>query len=262
MDLFNFEYKTIFSFFLTFIRLSIVLFLLPFFGGSSLPNQIKAALCLVLTFGLWPALSFPNPVLPAHPFSLTLMILGELILGVLLSLLTNFIFAAIQTGGTLISFQIGFSMVNAVDPLSGVSEAALSHFLYMTSLLVFLSINGHLLLLKALSSSFYLIPPGELLLNPEITKHIISLSGQIFLLAIKIAAPVIAAVFLADLALALVSKAAPQMNVLIIGFPVKIMLGFIFIGVLFALLATAMENFTSKLGLEFNQIFHFLTPIK
>ncbi len=260
MDLFNFDYQTIFSFFLTFIRLSVVLFLLPFFGGASLPNQVKAALCLVLSFGLWPSLSFQNPVLPAHPFELALMILGELILGISLSLITNFIFAAIQTGGSLISFQIGFSMVNAVDPLTGVSEAALSHFLYTTALLVFLAFNGHLLLLKALSTSFDLIPPGQLLVSPELTTHIIALSEQMFILAIKIAAPVTAAVFLADLALALVSKAAPQMNVLIIGFPLKIMLGFIFIGVLFTLLAATMERYTSKIGLEFNQMFHLMAP--
>jgi flagellar biosynthetic protein FliR len=166
----------------------------------------------------------------------------------------RFVFAAIQTGGQLIGFQMGFAMVNVVDPDSGVSEAITAHFLYMVSLLTFLSFNGHLYLLSGLMKSFDVLPPGSILVTPGLTAQIFSLSGQIFVLAIQIGAPVIAAILLVDLALALVSRAAPQMNVLLIGFPLKIGVGLLFLGIVFKLLSLHMEAFVSRIPLLYSQL--------
>ncbi|WP_457571049.1 flagellar biosynthetic protein FliR [Desulfovulcanus sp.] len=254
MDLFNFDPPTILSFFLTLFRISLVLFLLPFFGGESLPKPVKAVVCLVLTLGLWPGLSFPADYFPAHPLGIVVMLLGELILGLVLGLFVRFLFAAIQTGGQLIGFQMGFAMINVIDPISGISEAVTAHFLYMTSLLIFLSLNGHLFLLKGLAQSFELVPPGGLLITPQLVNQIFLFSGQIFVLAIKIAAPVMTAIFLVDLALALISRAAPQMNVLFVGFPIKIGVGFLFLGLLFKIMTEYMSDFVLNLGMYFEQL--------
>ncbi|MBT8764398.1 flagellar biosynthetic protein FliR [Desulfohalobiaceae bacterium Ax17] len=254
MDLFNFDPTTFLSFFLTLFRISLVLFLLPFFGGESLPNPVKAAVCLVLTLGLWPSLSFPADYFPVHPFGIAVMLLGELILGLILGLVVRFLFAAIQTGGQLIGFQMGFAMINVVDPITGVSEAVTAHFLYMTSLLTFLSLNGHLFLLKGLAQTFELVPPGGLLITPQLVNQIFLFSGQIFVLAIKIAAPVMTAIFLVDLALALISRAAPQMNVLFVGFPLKIGVGFLFLGLLFKIMSVYLSDFVHNLGTYFGQL--------
>ena len=175
------------------------------------------------------------------------MLGSELILGLTIGLVIKFIFAAIQTGGMLIGFQMGFSMVNVVDPDSGVSESVTSHFLYMIALMTFLSLNGHIYLLHALSMSFTFIPPGGLVINPHLFKGIIGLSSQIFVLAIKIASPVMIAIFLVDLALALISRAAPQMNVLIVGFPIKIAVGFMFLGIIFSIVSLFMHGFVAAI---------------
>lgn len=248
MDIFNFKPSEVMSFYLTFFRVSVVLFLLPFYGSRSIPNIVKAALALAISLAIWPHLSFPGSLFPANPWNIGVMLLGEAALGITLSLMVRILFSAVQTGGHIIGFQMGFAMVNVVDPLTGVSEAVTAHFLYMCTMLTFLALNGHLYLLQALASSFEYIPPGKFLVNATIADHVFVYSKQLFELAIKIAAPVMVAVFLVDLSLALISKAAPQMNVLIIGFPIKIAVGFLFLGTLFAILARHVESFIRGLG--------------
>lgn len=223
-----------------------------------MPNVVKAVLCLTLTIGLWQRLPMLGTELPAHPFALVLILAQELLLGLALGLAIRFIFGAIQTGGQLIGFQMGFAMVNAIDPDSGTTEAVTAHFLYMVSLLAFLSFNGHLYLFDGLLKSFDLIPPGSLVLSPRIGEYILGLSGQLFLLSIQIGAPVIAALLLVDLALALVSRASPQMNVLIVGFPLKIGIGFLFLSLIFTIISMHMEGFVSKMPLLFSALINAL----
>ncbi len=248
MDLFHYDPQTMFSFVLTLMRVSMVVFVLPFFGGSVLPNTVKASLCLVLAMAVWPRLSFPGVYMPSGPWELALMFLGEIIIGLLLNILVNFLFAAIQTGGHYMGFAMGFSLMNVVDPLTGVSEAITGHVLYQTSLLLFLSMNGHLFLLQGLSESFQLVPPGGLLINPQLLEHMLGFSAQIFILAVKIASPVMASLFLIDVALALVSRAAPQMNVLFIGFPLKIGVGFLFLTLVFTALSRLIGDYIVDIG--------------
>ena len=251
MEIYNYDPETILSFMLTLFRVSLVVFLLPYFGGEAIPKTIKAALCIVLSLGLWPHLSFEGSYLPDHPFQILIWLFGELMLGLVLGMSVRFLIASIQTGGQIIGFQMGFAMVNVVDPITGVSEAVTAHFLYMTSMLTFLALNGHLYLLKGLTQSFELVPPGALFITPELVNQIIYFSSQIFVLAVKIAAPIITAVFLVNLGLALISRASPQMNVLLIGFPIKICIGFLFLGIVFELMSIYVAEFITGLGANF-----------
>ena len=98
MDLFAFNPATLASFLMTLMRVSLLVFLLPFYGGEYIPAMVKAALCLVLSLALWPHLSFPGDLMPENTGGLLLMLLGELILGLVMALCVNFVFAAIQTG--------------------------------------------------------------------------------------------------------------------------------------------------------------------
>lgn len=254
MDIFNFSPELFMSFVLTLMRVSLLVFLMPFYGGDSVPPPVKAALCLVLTLALFPHLSFPASAFPAHPFGLVPILIGELILGMTLGMCVHFIFAGIQTGGEILGFQMGFTMVTLMDPLSGAQVSITSHLLYMVSLLVFLTFDGHLHLLRALADSFALLPPGGLLMKGPLVDTILSLSGAMFALALKIAAPVMAAIFMVELALALMGRAAPQMNLMTLGFPIKIAVGFFFIGMLFSVLSLKMEDIVIELGPMFDNL--------
>jgi flagellar biosynthetic protein FliR len=254
MDLFSFNAASAASFFLTLMRVSLVLFMLPFYGGEYIPPQVKAALCLVLSAALWPHLSFPGELLPAHPAGLITMILAEALLGLTLGLCVYFIFAAIQTGGEIIGFQMGFTMVTLADPSSGAQVSISSHLLYTVALIIFLALDGHLHLLRALADSFRIMPPGGMTPRPALTGDILALSGGMFSLAVKIAAPAIVALFTAELALALMGRAAPQMNLLTMGFPIKIAVGFFFMGILFTIMAQRMEDLVLDLGPMLNRL--------
>lgn len=259
MDFFAFNPSDMLSYMLTLFRISIVLFLLPFFGGESIPKTVKAALVLVMSAALWPQLSFPGEMFPGTGTGIFLMILGEVILGLILGLLVNFLFGAVQFGGQIIGFQMGFAMVNVVDPITGTSNAVTAHFLYMCTMLTFLVLNGHLALINAVGMSFEYIPPGGLLLNPEIASHIFNFSNLMFTLAIKIAAPVMAALFLVDLALALIARAAPQMHVLVLGFPIKISVGFFFLGFLFSIMSVYVGDYLQQLSLVYEGVMRIVS---
>ncbi|SKA87096.1 flagellar biosynthetic protein FliR [Paucidesulfovibrio gracilis DSM 16080] len=260
MDIFNFDPNKLLSFYLTLFRFSVVLFLLPFFGGKTVPKPVKAALVLVLSLAVWPDLSFPGSLMPGNPWEIIIMFLGELLMGLIMGMMVQFLFAAIQTGGQLIGFQMGFAMVNVVDPLTGTSEAVTAHFLYMIAMLTFLALNGPLHLLNGVAESFKLVPPGSLLLTPEAVNQVLDFSKQIFVLAIRIAAPIMAALFMVDLALALIGRAAPQMHVLVLGFPIKISVGFFFLGMLFDIMATYVGNYIQALDAVYINLFRALGP--
>lgn len=259
MDIFNFDPNALLSFYLTLMRFSVVLFLLPFFGGNTIPNPVKAAFLLVLTMAVWPELSFPAALFPRNPWMLAVMFIGEAMLGLILGMLVMILFSAVQFGGHIIGFQMGFAMVSVVDPITGTSEAVSAHFLWMCTMLTFLALNGHLFLISAMGQSFDLIPPGGLLLTDALVSHVLDFSRQLFILAVRVAAPVMAAIFLVDLALALIARTAPQMNVLMLGFPVKIATGFYFLGFLFTILSSLVGDFVQGLGPLFLNIMRAAT---
>ncbi len=255
MNLFNFNPADFLSFLLTLMRISLVLFVMPFFGGKVTPVPLKAALCLILAIAVWPALSFSGLRFPADIWSIVLMLIGEITLGLIMGIVVNILFAAVQTGGSLIGFQMGFSMVNVADPMTGTNESITAHFIYMVTFMTFLILDGHLLLLRAMAESFRLVPPGGLYLTPGLAHEVLKMSSQIFVLAIKIAAPVMVAVFLVDLAIALVGRAAPQMSILAFGFPLKIITGFVFLGLMFTIMARYVGQFIIGMDAMFHSIF-------
>jgi flagellar biosynthetic protein FliR len=254
MDIFAFDPASLMSFLLTLIRVSLIVFLLPFFGGENIPIQVKAAICLVITLAIWPHLAVPGRFFPAHPLNIGLLVLNEVILGLLLGFSVQVVFAGLQSGGTVIGFQMGFSMITLADPNTGEQLIVTSFLCQSVAMALFLSLNGHLYILSALMSSFQIIQPGQLLIDGLALGDIIRLSGQVFVLALKIAGPIIGCLFMVDLALALVAKVAPQMNLLMIGFPIKIAVGLILMSIIFSLMSMFLDDFLRGVGPMFENI--------
>ncbi|GFK92541.1 hypothetical protein NNJEOMEG_00366 [Fundidesulfovibrio magnetotacticus] len=252
MELFNLQASQFYGFILTLMRVSLVVFLLPFFGAGTVPNAIKGAFCMVLTLAIFPRLSFPGSLMPLSVLGLSLMLLGELALGLVLDIIIRLLFAAVMTGGHMMGFAMGFAMMNVLDPMTGLSESVTAQFLYQCTLMIFLGLNGHLFLLTGLAESFVLVPPGGLFITPALAQSMLAFSAQIFVLAVKISAPVVASLFLVDLALALISRAAPQMNVIQVGFPLKVGVGFLF----FTLTLTALSHFVGDYIAELGPMYH------
>ena len=247
MDLFNFNPEHFLSFILTFLRLSIVLFMLPVYAVEGLPAQWKASFCLIITLAIWPHVSLNPSDLPAHPLAIALVMLGEVILGLILALSLQVFFAGIQAGGELIAMQMGFSMLQFADPTTNTQTGVIAHMLFLVSSLIFLSFDGHIYLLRAFIATFSHIPPGGLFIGENILNQIFSLSSMLFTLALKVIAPVLAAIFLVELGLGLMSRMAPQMQIMELGFPVKIAVGFFFLGSIFSMLAIDIQRYVADL---------------
>lgn len=252
MDIFAFDSVSFLSFVLTFMRISLLIFLMPFFGGGNIPIQAKAAICLVITIAIWPGHGISGEYFPAHPFNLALLMLGEVILGLGLALLVHFVFAGVQLGGQIIGFQMGFSMLSIGDPTTNQQLIMTSFLAQMVTMALFLSMDGHLLLLHALMSSFDLVPPGSLLIEFHSAQDMIAMSAGMFVLALKVAGPIMACLFLVELALALMARTAPQMNLLVLGFPIKIGVGLMFLGIMFSLIGLYVDEFVRGMGPMFN----------
>lgn len=243
MNIFDYNPQVVLSFILTMTRISIVMFMLPIFSTNNIPILVKGAVTIIFTLGVWPHLSLPGTYMPEHPFDLALMLLGEIFIGLVLSMAINFLFMGIQSGGELLGFQMGFTMINFADPLTGNNTGITAFFLWMVSILTFLALDGHLYMIKGFAASFKIIPPGALYIGDNLLWEVLGLSAQIFVLALKIAAPVMVALFMVEAALGLVARTSPQVHIMEFGFPIKIGVGFFFVGLLLVIMSQQIEVF-------------------
>ena len=261
MNIFATDPSLLFNFLLTLMRISIVLFLMPIFNTNQIPMQIKAAISIVLTIALWPALSLPSENISLHPLNLGLMLLGEVLLGSILSLAVNFTFMAIQAGGELLGFQMGFTMISFADPLTGNQTGSAAFFLWMVSLFIFLCLDGHLYFIRAFAQTFTLIPPGHLLINQMLYDQIMNLASKLFELAIKICSPVMVSLFTVEVTLGLMARTSPQMHIMDFGFPVKISVGFFFLGMLLLIISEHMFGFVAGIEGLLTNILRAMSPL-
>ncbi len=253
MNIFTTDPAQLFSFLLTFLRISIVLFMLPIFNTNNIPTQVKAAVSLVLAISVWPHISPSIASVSLHPLGLIIMVLGELFIGLVLGLAINLTFMGIQAGGELLGFQMGFTMISFADALTGNQTGSAAFFLWTVTLMVFLCLDGHIHMIKGFFHCFSLIPPGTLLIRETLYDQVLALSAQLFTLAIKICAPVMVALFAVEVALGLVARTSPQMHIMDFGFPVKIGIGFFFLGTLLIIISDHTQHFIAGIeGLMIN----------
>ena len=242
-DLLNFALKDTLTFLFIFVRIGIVFALLPLFGGESYPRRISATIVFFLSLVLLPVV--PPAAVPAanlNVLTLIVLLLHELLVGLTLGLSVSIIFAGAQIAGEVIGFQMGFSIVNVVDPITGVDAPITSNLLYLLAFLIFLSLNGHHMLLKALVESFTVLPVQAGLPHQAFLAAVMSYLGQAFVIGVKVAAPVIGILLLVNVAFAIMSRAIPQMNVFMMAFPVTIAVGLLFLIVVIRMMPMFMEG--------------------
>ena len=154
------------------------------------------------------------------------LVMGEVAFGMMLGLVASFIFAGLQLAGQIVSFQLGFSIVNLIDPQSEVETSVFSFLYYYLGILLFLLINGHHWFFLAVSDSFNYLPVQGVTLHAPVIHDLIRLSSQMFVSGLQIAAPVLAVTVITDIVLGILGRAAPQIHILIVGLPLKSLVGF------------------------------------
>ncbi|MBD3264174.1 MAG: flagellar type III secretion system protein FliR [Candidatus Omnitrophica bacterium] len=227
-NLLQFDYSQFQSFFLILVRLSGLFISAPLISNPNIPRTIKAGLCIFLSLILFPFVD--KSFLPVESsISFFALIARELSIGVFIGFFTSLIFVAIQLAGQYMDYQTGFGLVNIIDPQSGAQVPLVGQFLYLLATLLFLVIGGHHWIIKSLVKSFEAFPLGSLTLDANIVTVINDIFAKIIVLSFKISAPIVAAVFLIEMAYGVAARALPQMNILIVGLPLKMGLGMFFL---------------------------------
>jgi flagellar biosynthetic protein FliR len=206
------------------LRIGGLLIFAPFLGDRAIPNRIKAGLLIVLTALLVPVMPV-QPVLTG-PVDWARMVLSEGLVGLLMALSLSAVFEGMQFAGQLSGIQLGLSLATLFDPQSEADSPALSVFYNLITLLFFLQLDIHHWVLRALSRSFDYLPVGSLVATPLVSRELVRVVGSLFVLGIQIAAPVLLATMMIDLVLGFLSKASPQLPVLLFGIPVKNLTGY------------------------------------
>jgi flagellar biosynthesis protein FliR len=205
------------------VRLSGVMLFAPFFGSEVIPPRVKAGLVFAVSLLFFPALA---PRLAQHELgSWPGFMITELLVGAGLGIATRLVFDGMQMAGQILSTQMGFSLINILDPQTQVDSTVIALFHQTITMLIFLRLDVHLWLLRALARSYLVLPPGTAHLSGLFTWTAVRICGGVFTLGLQIAAPVLSATFLADIVLALLGKASPQMPLMLLGTPIKTLLG-------------------------------------
>jgi flagellar biosynthesis protein FliR len=225
------------------IRFGVVMLMSPVFSLIGLPANVRVVIVLAVSATLvsgLPAIAAGNFT---QPWAFALAACNELVLGGLLAFTLLAGFAAFQFAGRILDIQLGFGVVGLIDPSTRTQAPLLGTVLNMTAVLTFFLVGGHRLLLRGLAFSLERIPPG-VRLNGLPLDTVVQQFGGMFLAAALLAAPVMAVVLFVDVAMAMMARTMPQMNIFIVGLPLKILIG---------LLVLAIS--LGFLGPEFSRIF-------
>lgn len=205
------------------VRLTGIMLFAPFFGSTAIPARVKAVLVMALTALLYPMISSKMPPMPISQWPM--MVFSELLIGVALGVATNIVFDGVQMAGQVLSVQMGYSLVNILDPQTQVESTVVATFHQTIAMLIFLRLNVHFWILRALVRSFDYLPPSSGHFGAAFTSAALGAGASVFSIGVQIAAPVLSATLLADIALGLLGKASPQLPLMLLGPAVKSILG-------------------------------------
>ena len=229
MTIFNISLLQLQIFFLIFLRVGAIMMFIPVFDSRNIPVLFKAGLAFSVSILLFPILKLDNIpfITSAIPFGIG--VIGEIMMGAVIGLSVRLIFAGIQLAGQLAGFQMGLAIANVMDPVTSAQVSIIAQLNNLMAMLIFLTINAHHMFLRALAESFRLIPPFDVQFSNSLIEHLISLSGNMFIIAIKVGAPVIVALLLTSVAFGLIARTVPQMNIFLVAMPIQIVVGLLFL---------------------------------
>ena len=234
MDFFTLAQDHAAVFLLMLTRCSGIFMIAPFFGSLNIPVTIRAAAAFAFTLVLFPVVDGLGTVAaPPSVWAFAGSVLAELFIGWLIGFIAYVCFSAIHMAGKVMDMQVGFAVVNVMDPTSGQQIPLIGSLLYNLGIVVFLVTNGHHVIITALVESFRMVPLAAMQPNLSLTMLLVDFTNGIFVTGMKIAMPVTFAILLVNVALGILARTMPQMNIFVVGIPLQLMVG---VGVLSMLL--------------------------
>lgn len=250
LELVNYGAEKIQLFVLILMRVGGMLMTSPIFSHRSIPKRIALAMSLGLAVVLVPV--FASTPIPQtdNIFDLLILCMKEIFTGVIIGFVFSLIFMGTRLAGSIVGYQIGFAMVNVMDPNSTNPVSIIGEVWFLLATLIFLVINGHHVILSGLVDSFKIVPLGMATPSGSVGEWVLKYSSFAFVLAVKFAAPVMMTVFLAEVAMGVLARTMPQMNIFIVGFPLKIFTGLLLVGISLPMFAMILQRVTAGIDKE------------
>jgi flagellar biosynthetic protein FliR len=229
-------------------RLSAFFLILPVFGWTTIPVTIKAAMAILVS--MFFSMIVPFNLIPTQVtlFGAILLIFNEAIYGLALGIIATCIFSAVKIGGRIVEHQIGFSMAEIMDPLTGENTQPLGSFLEMIFILLFLSANGHHLFLSIVSQSYQAFPIGSIPTIDILASGMVKAGSAMLVAGLKLSAPILAAFLILMVILAIFARIVPEMNILFISLPVRVGLGLFMMALFIPFINTFVSEFAELMG--------------
>ena len=233
-------------------RVSAMVASAPVFGTRSVPTKVKVMTAIAITSVLVPIL--PVPELDIFSPLAVMVILQQILIGLIIGFTVQLVFSAVITGGQIVAMQMGLGFSLMVDPQNGAQSPVLSQFYIVMVMLIYLAINGHLVLIEVLADSFKSMPISSQGLVASDFMQVVKWGGNIFAGGMAIALPAIASLLVVNVSFGIMTRSAPQLNVFAIGFPITMMMGFI-------LVMVTLPNVAPKSISLFTEVYHLIQSI-
>jgi len=223
------------------VRLGVVLVATPILSTLGLPRRVRLLVVLALAATLTAGMGTDVSWAQRDPAALVLAVVNEVLLGSVLAFAVLAAFAAVQFAGRIMDIQLGFGVAGMIDPATRNHAPLLGTILNLAALLTFFLVGGHRLILRGLAFSFERVAPGAGLGSVP-AAAVIEQFGTVFLYGLVLASPVMTVVLLVDMAMAMMARTLPQLNVFIVGLPLKILVGLTVLAISVGLIAPALES--------------------
>ncbi|MEK7813989.1 MAG: flagellar biosynthetic protein FliR, partial [Candidatus Desantisbacteria bacterium] len=252
-DLFVTQFQ---RFLLVFTRISGIFVISPFFGSLSIPLRIKAGLAIFMALLIFPVVNHTLPHLSGTLGEYYILVISEVFIGIIIGFLCTIIMSAFQVSGEFYSVQMGFGFVNTVDPLSQVEQPIIGQFIGLFAMLIFLIAGGHHLMITAVFNSYEAVPIFSLKASNLVYDKTVSVFCGMFLTALKIAMPIMGVLFLVTLAMGLMAKVAPMMNIMALGWAITIIVGVVTLILVMPLIGQVAQNVFTYVFSDIDELLH------
>jgi flagellar biosynthetic protein FliR len=231
---------------------------LPLLGGERVPMKIRLLLVLAMTLVLFPVLKLVPGALPSDFPGVFVMVMAETLIGITLGVVARALFDAVEFCGQIVGMQMGFSMANLFDPTMGQTQL-MSLFQSLLAMLLFLSLGAHHIFIRAMVESYTLIPLGGWKVSGDLLAFLVATTSGLFVLGIKLAAPVMVALLATSVALGVMARAFPQMNIFMVSMPLNIGIGFLALGLSLLVFLRTLEISYGALIIQIRTVFRILS---
>ncbi len=248
-------------FMLIFARIMGMFYTVSFFDSDSIPEQVRLGLIFFITITIFPVVQSHFTSVSNDIIIYAMTAIGEAAIGACIGLSISIYFAVFQLAGQYFTVQMGFGASEVFDPLSQMSLPLMGQYLYMVFVLIFMALNGPALIIKELFDSYDLVNLKDFLNMGFITSKygLIAQFGDLLVIGLRISMPILGALLLLSITMGLLAKAAPQMNLLMIGFPISITVGFIVLMLMIPLLTNYISTFIDYI---FKNVWFMMRDIK